>query len=167
MKIGFTGTHGTGKTTAAYELATALKKHGYDVSVISGIARSCPLVINEKATINAQLWILGELLKKEQESKSQITICDRTLLDVWAYTYLKSNTVGEELRPFVFNYMYTYDLVFYMDMNSLYFVDDGRRSMNVAFQKEIKRILDIAIREYPIEVENGKNREEILLRKLK
>jgi tRNA uridine 5-carbamoylmethylation protein Kti12 len=94
-KFSFTGSHGTGKTTAAYDLATALKKEGYDVNIITEAARSHPkhLPINENATIETQEWIFAEMLKRELEANAQIAICDRTLLDVFAYTYRVDNTI--------------------------------------------------------------------------
>jgi len=144
FRIGYTGTHGTGKTTAAYDLATALKKEGYDVNIITEAARSHPkhLPINEKATVEAQEWIFAEMLKRELETNAEIAVCDRTLLDVFAYTYRIDNNIGMSMLPFIKEYMKTYDLVFYMQPRSGYLRKDGTRSINKAFQKEIKNIID-------------------------
>jgi len=144
LKIGFTGTHGTGKTTAAFILASQLKKKGYDVQVLSNTARSAPLhlPINEEATKESQLWIFSKMLKQELESKSQIVICDRTLLDVLAYTKNACSTTAEQLETFVRRYMTTYDVIFYMYPRESYLKDDGRRSINLSFQKKIEEIID-------------------------
>jgi len=152
IKIGFTGTQGVGKTTAAYALAASLKKRKKDVNIITEAARSCPYEINENATINTQLWIFSEMLKKETESRSEITVCDRTLLDVLAYTERVSPHVAEELKPFISGFMSTYDVVFYMDLNKAYLIDDGIRSTSKEFQNEIKDILDLNIDSLDIQV---------------
>ena len=87
IKIGFTGAQGVGKTTSAYSLSTKLKKLGFDVNIVTEAARSCPFEINENVTVKAQLWIFAKTLEREIESTAQITICDRTLLDVLVYTH--------------------------------------------------------------------------------
>lgn len=160
IKVGFLGTHGVGKTTAVFDLAGALKKENKSVFTVINTARSCPLEINENATINAQFWIFGELLKKEQESHDEVTICDRTLLDVFAYLYRISNYVGNELRPFVKGYMCTYDVIFYMYPTEGYLREDGKRSVNKEFQKEIKDIIDIELEEMEIDVVENSDQEE-------
>lgn len=160
IKVGFLGTHGTGKTTAVFDLAGALKKENKGVHTIINTARSCPLEINEDATINAQFWIFGELLKKEQESRNEVVICDRTLLDVFAYLYRVSNYVGNELRPFVKGYMYTYNVIFYMRPTEGYLKEDGQRSVNKEFQKEIKDIIDVELEEMEVDVVEDSNQDE-------
>lgn len=163
MKIGFTGTHGVGKTTAVYELATCLKKNNKKVKINTNTARSCPLPINEDATINSQFWIFGELLKKEQESNpEEILLCDRTLLDVYCYIYRISSHVAEELEEFVRGYMYTYDVVFYMPPIPKYLVDDGKRSVSHAFQARIKEILDNYIERHDVNVVRTESNQERL-----
>jgi len=162
IKVGFLGTHGTGKTTAVFDLAAALKKQNKNVHTIMNIARSCPLEINEKATINSQFWIFGELLRKEQESRNEIIICDRTLLDVFAYLRRISKYVADDIRPFVKNYMCTYSVIFYMHPIEGYLKDDGKRSVNKEFQKEIKDIIDTELEIMEIDVvENSDGDERI------
>lgn len=56
MKIAISGTHGTGKTFSMFELARdyKLKYPNKEVTVVTEIARKCPLPINEDAQIKAQ-----------------------------------------------------------------------------------------------------------------
>lgn len=56
MKIAVSGTHGTGKTLKMFELAKdyKLKYPNKEVTVITEIARKCPLPINEDAPLKAQ-----------------------------------------------------------------------------------------------------------------
>jgi nicotinamide riboside kinase len=153
FKIGFCGTHGTGKTTQAYQLATDLKKGGYDASVVTEIARNCPYTINEKVTTQGQLWIFSEMLNKEVMSKSQITICDRTLLDVYAYTKRVDEKIANSLLPFIREWYKTYDIVFLLEPNKKYKLKDGIRSTNLKFQKEIAEIIEKTIEKYKLPYE--------------
>lgn len=163
MKVGITGSHGCGKTVAVYDLVSDLKKLNYNADLIVESARNCPLVINEDATINSQLWIFGETLRREQEAKADIVVCDRTLIDVLAYTKRISEHVYRELEPFVDGYSKTYDIIFYMEPKEGYLKEDGKRSINVAFQKEIKVILDNIIKDLNIPVIKIDDRKERLM----
>jgi len=162
IKIGFTGTHGTGKTTACHKLIHSLKVMGYDVDYITESARSCPFPINEQSTQKSQLWILSDMLKKEVEAKAPIVICDRTLIDVYAYTYRVNKDIAELLAPFINSYSKTYDIIFYMKPVKEYLVADGTRSVNKLFQKEIKDIIDKYISDWNIPVKYLTTDEERL-----
>ena len=152
MKIGFIGSQGTGKTTIAYELATKLKKEGHDVYVLSEVARSCPLPINEESTRSAQLWIMGKQITREQSAKGKIYVSDRTLLDSFAYALRVDKDFFESAKPFVEQYMTTYDLVFYLEPNDKYLVDDGTRSTDKKFRDEIDDIMLSLIEELDVSV---------------
>ena len=96
-KIGLLSTHGTGKTTLAYEIAAELKKKNYSVRVIgeiATIARERAIPIDQITTLEAQAWILHRQCSTELEAviaNWEVTICDRTVLD--NYCYLE-NKVG-------------------------------------------------------------------------
>ena len=87
MKIAFVGTHGVGKTTLSYELAALLKKRGLDVELVKEVARTSPLPINRETSRLAQLWILHTQIAREieLEARHQIVVCDRSVLDNYAY----------------------------------------------------------------------------------
>lgn len=154
MKIAFIGTQGSGKTTSAYQLATELKKNHNDVYVLSEIARSCPFPINKDATIQTQLWIFGKQITREQSSKGKILITDRTLLDVFCYG-IRVDGMFESLKPFIKEYMKTYDIIFYLTANDEYLINDGTRSTDKEFrdvieQKMLKYIDELSINVTPI-----------------
>lgn len=153
IKIAFAGTHGTGKTTLMLELAFHLKKNGYNVHLVSETARECPLPINEESTVESQLWIFGEMLKREQEAvkySKDFILCDRTLLDTLAYTKRVAPETAKTLDPFVRRYMSTYGLIVVLiPKNKDYLKDDGIRSTNKPFQKYI----DFQIKDYLAEFE--------------
>jgi len=144
IKIALCGSQGSGKTTEAYELATELKKMGKDVYVLSEVARSCPLPINEGVLLESQYWIIGKQLTREQSCKAEILVSDRSLLDPFVYGMRKFPEDFANLFPFVEAYMKTYDYIIYLPANDEYLKEDGLRSTNKEFRDEI----DILMKEF-------------------
>jgi predicted ATPase len=161
MKIGFIGTHGTGKTVATLELVCELKKQGYSADVVTEAARSCPFPVNERTTPKSQMWIFAEMLKREQECKADIVVCDRTLIDVIAYTKKVSDFYAGMMRRFVESYVVTYDAIFYMGPNPDYLKDDNFRSVNLQFQQEIKELIDDEIQSLGVPIIRGDSKKRL------
>ena len=143
MKIAFIGTHGTGKTTLACELGAELKKQNRNAIPLLEVARDCPFPISEKTTLNAQVWIMASQIAREIELSKQFqdVVCDRSILDNYIYLYHK---FGYQ-QPY-FNltkeWLKTYDFLFKVDIKKGYLQDDGFRSTNQKFQKEIDDVFD-------------------------
>ncbi len=140
-KICLCGSQGSGKTTMMFRLAHDLKLKGHDVSVLSEVARSCPLPINEEVSDEAQFWIFAKQLSREQSMKGEILLTDRSLLDPLAYGIRRNPKLFRTLIPFVKEYMKTYDAVIYLPPNDNYLIDDGIRSVNKEFRDEIDKIM--------------------------
>ncbi len=87
MKIAFIGSHGVGKTTLCFDLASRLKRLDRSVDIVKEVARECPLPINETTTLEAQAWILHTQIAQELASaaRNEDVICDRSVLDNYAY----------------------------------------------------------------------------------
>ena len=153
VKIAFIGTHGTGKTTRAYELCQALSKRGYRVTFNEEIARKCPLPINENSPLETEDWILSAEIKHEVESsyKYEVVVCDRSVLDSFAY---KQYRIGENnprtlmWKTLVREWMKTYTHLFYTPPNDAYWVEDGTRSLNQAFRANVDALLVKLIQEF-------------------
>lgn len=144
MKIGMIGCQGSGKTTKAFELCYELKKEGLDVQYVLELARKCPFDINKDSVDKTEYWIIGKTLEEEQEITGDIVITDRTLLDNLAYGLYFHKDKFESLKPFVKEYMKTYDLIFLMEPNDDYLIDDGVRDTNKQFRDDIdKTIIDL------------------------
>ena len=71
--IAFSGAHGTGKTTAVYDLAAKLKKNGVNVGIITETARECPFPVMSSGCHvppeYSQLWIFNRQMQAEIEAE--------------------------------------------------------------------------------------------------
>ena len=145
-KIALVGTHGIGKTTVAYELAGAIKRIGKTVELITEIARECPFPLNDQATPEAYQWIIARQvqLEIEKSARADIVICDRSVLDNFAYYIRRYGGRGarsEALSRFCTYWMTTYDLLVRLPLVSPP-SEDGFRSTDVRFQSEIDELCD-------------------------
>lgn len=143
MKIAFIGTHGVGKTTLAFGMASSLKQLGANVGFLEEVARRCPFPINEDTSLEAQTWILVETIRREIELGKIYPelVCDRSVLDNYCYMELKFGR-----QPALFNlvehWSATYDLLIKVAINEEYLQVDGMRSTDRAFQNAIDELLD-------------------------
>ena len=150
MKIAFIGSHGVGKTTLCYDLASRLKRQDRIVDLVQEVARACPLPINRDTTIQAQSWILHTQIAHELAASAQngIVICDRSVLDNYAYFV---NRAGR--RPaydaLVMDWVTTYDALFKVPI-----IDaptfDGKRDVSQTFQHEIDVTIDALARDFGV-----------------
>ena len=146
-KIALVGTHGVGKTTVAYELAGRFKRKWKTVELLTEIARECPFPLNELATSAAYQWIISRQvqLEIEKSARADITICDRSVLDNFAYYVRRCGAAGEEyeaLKSFCYSWMKTYDLLVRLPITEP-LIDDGFRSVDEQFQREIDELCDV------------------------
>lgn len=141
MKLAFIGTHGTGKTTLAYSVTGELKRIGKNATMITEVARKCPLPINENGTINSQLWMMSSQIAEELEADHRFShvVCDRSILDSYAYG-IYSFGDNDLLKKLVEHWIGTYDILFRVPIRHN-LVPDGFRSVNANFQKDVDLIL--------------------------
>src|SRR5512139_2585437 len=128
MKIAFIGTHGVGKTTLCYDLASVLKRQGVNVDMVKEVARLSPLPINRKTSLEAQTWILATQVAEEIRSAGQndVVVCDRSVLvDYW---------------------MKTYDLLFKVPVSGQASAD-GVRDTDAFFVRSIDQLVDTLLAE--------------------
>lgn len=152
-KIAFIGTHGTGKTILAYEFTALLKKQGYNADVVKEVARKCPFPLNENRCLEGQRWIVLEQVKEEIElaRNNEVVVCDRSVLD--NYAYLVSKFGHDDLvYGFVDGWIRTYNLLFRVPICKDYLKEDGVRSIDEKFQREIDDSVDRLIRDFEVEV---------------
>ena len=142
MKIAFIGTHGVGKTTLCFDLASRLKRLDIGVDIVKEVARSCPLPINQDTTLEAQAWILHTQIGQEIASRSQYeaVICDRSVLDNYAYLV---HAIGRqsEYDALVREWVRTYSGLFKVPIVQVPSYD-GTRALSSTFQTEIDAVID-------------------------
>ena len=150
MKIAFIGSHGVGKTTLCYDLASALKRQGASVDIVKEVARLSPLPINRQTSVDAQTWILMTQVAEEIRSTSQndVVVCDRSVLDNYAYMVLACGR-QKPIERFVDHWMKTYDLLFKVPFAGAASAD-GVRDTDEFFIRSIDELVDTLLEEKKI-----------------
>jgi len=147
MKIAFIGSHGVGKTTLCFDLAAILKRQGLSVDIVKEVARLSPLPINRKTSMDAQTWILTTQIAEEIRSASQhqVVVCDRSVLDNYAYLVL---ACGRQrwLERLINHWMGTYDLLFKVPVSGEA-AADGVRDTDDFFIRSIDQLVDGLLQE--------------------
>jgi len=153
MKIGLMGTHSCGKTT----IAELLKEKIGEGELVGSVARDCPYPINKETSFQAQTWIFFERLKRECALiNSKILICERTLLDDYAYTlwwwqqknanmskkeYKYTKGILDLMEEIVMKWMKTYMYLFKIEpIGKL--EQHKKRDLDIEFQTKINNMLD-------------------------
>ena len=147
MKIAFIGSHGVGKTTLCFDLAARLKRLDLAVDIVKEVARACPLPINQNTTLEAQEWILHTQIAEEIAalSRYQVVICDRSVLDNYAYLTVRAGG-RPEYDKLVKAWVGTYDGLFKVPILTAPSFD-GTRDVSAAFQAEVDRTIDSLVGE--------------------
>ena len=146
FKVALVGTHGVGKTTIAYELGGAIKRRGKAVELLTEIARECPFALNDRASREAHQWIIARQVQLEIEKslRADVLVCDRSVLDNFAYyarLYGATGQQAEALISYCRAWMSTYDLLVRLPIIEP-LTDDGFRSTDAKFQREIDQLCD-------------------------
>jgi len=152
LKLAFVGSHGVGKTTLCFDLASQLKRLDLGVDLVKEVARRCPLPINEETTLDAQAWILHTQIAEEMAAAAtyEVVVCDRSVLDNYAYLVAR---VGRrpELDPLVGNWIRTYNALFKVPVLEAPSFD-GTRAVSRSFQIEIDSTIDELISSFGVDV---------------
>ena len=150
MKIAFIGSHGVGKTTLCYELASVLKREGVQVDMVKEVARLSPLPINRKTSLDAQTWILMTQVAEEIRSRAynEVVVCDRSALDNYAYMALACGR-QRPFERFVAHWMKSYDLLFKVPILGTASAD-GIRDTDEFFMRSIDQLVDKLLAEMKI-----------------
>lgn len=138
--IAFSGTHGTGKTTQAYKLASQLKLKGKSVIVLDEVARECPFPINKESTDITQLWILSTQIRREIKlmGRYDYVITDRSIFDTIAYSILLKNLSTSFISSYQSYVKEYYKQIFVLNPDTFNFqIKDGVRDMDKVFRKQV------------------------------
>tara|TARA_Y100000310_G_C20449216_1_gene699862 strand:- start:287 stop:808 length:522 start_codon:yes stop_codon:yes gene_type:complete len=163
MKVAFIGTHGTGKTTLAHKLIVLLKEQQINAGFCGEYTEVCPFPINKATTIESQEWLfLTKYLKElELEPKYEVLVCDRSALDTYAYY---SHKFGSKkwMEDFVREKAKDYQLLIKVPINKDYLTEDGIRSVDQEFQKNIDKRFDSLLNELKIPFTEYENLNSIV-----
>lgn len=146
-KIAFIGSHSVRKTNAVHSFAGAVGRSGRSVEVGREVVRFSPMGMNERATPEAQLWVIMAQVREELElrSRAEVLVLDRAVIDNFAY-FLRA-TKGQDpfdVTPLVARWSGTYDLYVRLRPDTP-LLADGVRSTNERFRNDIEKILDVLI----------------------
>lgn len=156
MKIAFTGTHGTGKTTLLNKMK-AMSPYSHTYTFIDEITRRMVkkgIPINEGGSDITQLLIMNSHLSNNLKDD---VIMDRCALDGVVYTRWMYNkgkvsewvmNYAEELFQMIIG---DYDRIFYL-VPEFSIEDDGVRSVHLEFRNEIVTVFNQYITDHKIPV---------------
>ena len=148
-RIVLTGAHGTGKTT----VLNMFKEGGYPVitEVVRKLAREKGIKINEMGDDEAQKMIFNTYLK---EFEADEFVSDRGLTDVMAYTlYLvnkgkcQTGLLESQLNELKNFKVRNSDIAYFYFPIEFELEDDGVRSIDPEFQRDIDKNLKTILKE--------------------
>jgi thymidylate kinase len=148
MKIAYTGSHGTGKTTSVFDSGHVLKIKNptKKIGLFYDATRRAP-ACNDTATIESQLWLFCYRIQEELKlcSEYDIVVCDRTVFDSIAYCYHFGFTkLAENSLEFAKNiFLKTYDKIIFKTIKHNQFLKDDkiRNTKDLNYQQKIEDIL--------------------------
>ena len=144
--IAFSGTHGTGKTTAAYAMAKKLQVQGHTVGLVQEQARYCPYPVNREMTEKSQMWIFTAHLQAELNALKRypVVVCDRTIIDPIAYCDVAGfhALAGAMFNLALHHYKNYHTIVLKSAANNDHWYPDGfREAKDSAFRRDVDAAL--------------------------
>lgn len=159
MRIGFTGSHGTGKTSTSIELTRRAQFKNYvTIPSTAREAAEAGYGINRDADELSQYMVLmARIVGEELDAEGLMYISDRTPVDSLAYTDYQMDKVWMNRNPYYWKQCYRitrwhmrkYDHVFYFPI-TFPIEKDGVRDGSVNYQKDIDRRVRKLLKEMEI-----------------
>lgn len=149
MKIAFTGTHGTGKTTSMFNYAYMAKVENptKKVEVFHENAAKAPKnLINKSGTEESQIWIFTNQIRTEIELTSMydIVICDRTCFDSIAYgIYMGFENLANTMFELALKHLPSYNKIFFKSIqkNNHLYKCEHRDITDLDYRQKVEDIL--------------------------
>jgi len=148
MIVSFTGAQSTGKTTLLNEIKDKNPWLDSVDEVTRRIKREYNLPINESGGDITQSMIMADHIANVYRKYDSDVILDRCAMDGVVYTHWLYNKgkVSKEVLSWskkIYNELISaYDVIFITDPADVPLVDDGERSIDVDFRKEILDLFD-------------------------
>jgi nicotinamide riboside kinase len=138
MKIGFCGTMSVGKTTIVNALKELPEFKDYEFRTErSKYLRDLGIPLNTDSTVKGQFVFLAE---RASELFHDNIITDRTIIDVMAFTRLAKSIpyyAADELCQAASHLIKEYDYIFYISPKGIEIEDNGVRTIDPEYRKEI------------------------------
>ena len=158
VRVAFSGAQSTGKTTLLNALRSGADfKDSKFWDEITRQIKEQGFEINEQGTDATQLKIMQEHKRRVTAEDSGLVIFDRCSLDGLVYTQylynkgqLTKETLDEATKVFE-ETISTWDAIFFL-RPEFEIVDDGVRSVNVEFHRNIVFLFDHFIEKYKLQV---------------
>jgi thymidylate kinase len=121
LKIGIIGTHYSGKTALCHQVVGQLRSEGFLIDYVREAARNSYYLASGVFNYAMQLDILNRQISEELEilRTSELVICDRTVLDVLAYSCNLPEPLTELesiykkcIEITAYEFLKTYDILF-------------------------------------------------------
>jgi GTPase SAR1 family protein len=164
-KIAVVGTHGVGKTTLVQAFMQKLAVENISGELAPEMPRVICDLVKDKSffrqgnnTVLKQILLIysqAQIEFQKSQSSSDIIICDRSILDHWAYTkyffaeILKRDGVLNLYEHFISEFCRTYRKLFYIPIE-FPLTDDGIREDDKGFQKAIDEIIFDLLESYAL-----------------
>lgn len=153
MKIAFTGSQGTGKTTLLNDIEQYFTDHQIISEVVREELKKDPfLKINEQSTSYTQNLFFNKYLDILLTTKDFIS--DRSLIDVISYTYWIASKGDATIFPILLkqekeikNNICLYDFIFYFPIE-FSLIKDGVRSEDEKYRCQIDKIMQDFLHAY-------------------
>jgi nicotinamide riboside kinase len=151
MKIGFCGTMSVGKTTLVNALKELPEFSGYEFRTErSKYLRDMGIPLNTDSTLKGQIIFFAE---RSSELFVDDMITDRTVIDVMAFTRLAVSIpyfMADALNDAVAHLIREYDYIFYVSPEGVELEDNGVRTIDAGYRKEIdKEIQKLILKHKP------------------
>ena len=140
MKIGFCGTISVGKTTLVNALRELPEFADYEFRTErSKYLRDLGIPLNTDSTLKGQIIFFAE---RSSELFVDDMITDRTVIDVMAFTRLAQSIpyfMADALNDAVAHLIREYDYIFYVSPEGVPLEDNGVRTIDAGYRKEIDK----------------------------
>jgi len=143
--ISISGTHGTGKTTAALLEARNQKiEHPNNtVAVLCEQAALCPYPINKQGSEETQMWIFTKQIEQELKYLAQfdIVVSDRTAVDAIAYTYVAGfHSLASAMFGLVQQHVHVYHKIIFKRIvtNDFWHQDGIRETTDSRYRRDVE-----------------------------
>jgi GTPase SAR1 family protein len=142
MKIGFCGTMSVGKSTLVNALKESPEFKDYHFATErSKYLRDMGIPLNTDSTFKGQIMFLSE---RTSELFYENIITDRTIIDVMAFTSLSKSIpwiIKKEYIELSSNLITEYDYIFYISPSGVEIEDNGVRTTDATYRKEIDDVI--------------------------